>query len=82
MFEILDKDGLLAPSNIYWKQPHSGLISKRDEQIKNLMQLIPKKDNNSKFERHIVLPDADPTIINTLLGNVLNSKKIQFADKD
>ena len=47
------------------------------------MHLMPKKGKKKdpKFERFIVLADAEHDKVESLLGNALNSNKIIYADK-
>ena len=47
------------------------------------MHLMPKKGKKKdpKFERFIVLADAEHEKVESLLGNALKSNKVVFADK-
>lgn len=48
------------------------------------MYTMPKKGSKKdpKFERFIVLADADHDKVEALLGNALKSNKVVFADKE
>lgn len=66
-----DKGSLLAPVVVQMKSPHGGMISKEDVHIRNLLGMIARNEQPSKFERFIVLADADQKDVDNLLGNAL-----------
>ena len=60
----------LAPSSIFLKQLHNGLIRKREEPYMTLLRARPK-EKKTHFERFIVLGDADPRDVEERLGSAL-----------
>lgn len=53
-------------------QPHCGLLRKREEPYMTLLRARPKdKKGKSKYERFIVLGDADPKHIEETLGSAM-----------